>query len=294
MDAIAAEAGVGKGTLFRRFGDRAGLALALLHEHTVVLQENMIRGPAPLGPGAPPQERLKAMGRAQLALLDGARRPDGRRRGRQARHALQHRAIRVPAHARRDADPRGRPRRRLRGPGRRAARAARDRLVLLLAPAPGAADRAHRRCVRRARRPPAARSASDRVDQLVGRRRLREESVAPALATDTIAIATMPETASPWSRIRKPSSAAIAGSRLMITPNSAVGSRRSAISSNTNGSSGVSSASPAPARITSGTSSSEPATDTPSGSTTSAATASEIDSPSSPAQRAPTRFVRRM
>ena len=69
MDAIAAEAGVGKGTLFRRFGDRAGLALALLHEHTLVLQENMIRGPAPLGPGAPPQERLKAMGRAQLALL---------------------------------------------------------------------------------------------------------------------------------------------------------------------------------------------------------------------------------
>ena len=29
MDAIALEAGVGKGTLFRRFGDRASLALAL-------------------------------------------------------------------------------------------------------------------------------------------------------------------------------------------------------------------------------------------------------------------------
>ena len=28
MDAIAAEAGVGKGTLFRGFGDRAGLVLA--------------------------------------------------------------------------------------------------------------------------------------------------------------------------------------------------------------------------------------------------------------------------
>jgi AcrR family transcriptional regulator len=70
MDAIAAEAGVGKGTLFRRFGDRAGLALALLHEHTVELQENIIRGPAPLGPGAPPKERLAAMARAQLALLE--------------------------------------------------------------------------------------------------------------------------------------------------------------------------------------------------------------------------------
>jgi AcrR family transcriptional regulator len=70
MDAIAAAAGVGKGTLFRRFGDRAGLALALLQEQTMVLQEGIIRGPAPLGPGAPPQERLKAMARAQLALLD--------------------------------------------------------------------------------------------------------------------------------------------------------------------------------------------------------------------------------
>ncbi len=70
MDAIAAAAGVGKGTLFRRFGDRAGLARALLQEHTRALQEAIIRGPAPLGPGASPQERLKAMARAQLSLLE--------------------------------------------------------------------------------------------------------------------------------------------------------------------------------------------------------------------------------
>jgi len=70
MDAIAAAAGVGKGTLFRRFGDRAGLALAVLDQHTIALQEAMIRGPAPLGPGAPPNERLKAMARAQLELLE--------------------------------------------------------------------------------------------------------------------------------------------------------------------------------------------------------------------------------
>src|SRR5215213_2297059 len=69
MDAIAAAAGVGKGTLFRRFGDRAGLASALLQEQTSALQEALIRGPAPLGPGAPPRERLKAMARAQFALL---------------------------------------------------------------------------------------------------------------------------------------------------------------------------------------------------------------------------------
>jgi AcrR family transcriptional regulator len=62
MDAVAAEAGVGKGTLFRGFGDRSGLVLALLTEHERRLQEDIIRGPAPLGPGAPPVERLIAFG----------------------------------------------------------------------------------------------------------------------------------------------------------------------------------------------------------------------------------------
>jgi AcrR family transcriptional regulator len=69
MDAIAAEAGVGKGTLFRGFGDRAGLVLALLQEHETRLQEDLIRGPAPLGPGAPPMERLIAFGERLLAHL---------------------------------------------------------------------------------------------------------------------------------------------------------------------------------------------------------------------------------
>jgi AcrR family transcriptional regulator len=62
MDAVAAEAGVGKGTLFRGFGDRAGLVFALLTEQERRLQEDVIRGPAPLGPGAPPDERLIAFG----------------------------------------------------------------------------------------------------------------------------------------------------------------------------------------------------------------------------------------
>jgi AcrR family transcriptional regulator len=66
MDAIALEAGVGKGTLFRRFGDRATLALALLESSERDLQDAFIRGPAPLGPGAPPGERLIAFGRALL------------------------------------------------------------------------------------------------------------------------------------------------------------------------------------------------------------------------------------
>ncbi len=67
MDAVAAEAGVGKGTLFRRFGDRAGLAQSLLTERERRFQERFIRGPAPLGPGAPPVERLVAFG---VALLE--------------------------------------------------------------------------------------------------------------------------------------------------------------------------------------------------------------------------------
>jgi AcrR family transcriptional regulator len=66
MDAVAAEAGVGKGTLFRGFGDRAGLVLALLQQHETALQETIIRGPAPLGPGAPPVDRLVAFGKALL------------------------------------------------------------------------------------------------------------------------------------------------------------------------------------------------------------------------------------
>jgi AcrR family transcriptional regulator len=68
MDAVAAEAGVGKGTLFRRFGDRAGLAQALFSEHDRRLQERIIRGEPPLGPGAPPVERLIAFGEGMVEL----------------------------------------------------------------------------------------------------------------------------------------------------------------------------------------------------------------------------------
>src|SRR5687768_12523031 len=70
MDDVARAAAVGKGTLYRRFGDRASLAHALLHEHETVLQEGMIRGEPPLGPGAPARERLHAFGKARLDLLE--------------------------------------------------------------------------------------------------------------------------------------------------------------------------------------------------------------------------------
>jgi AcrR family transcriptional regulator len=68
MDEIARAAGVAKGTVFHRFGDRAGLALALLDEHERALQEQVLRGPPPLGPGAPARERLLAFLAALAAL----------------------------------------------------------------------------------------------------------------------------------------------------------------------------------------------------------------------------------
>ncbi len=66
MDAVAAAAKVGKGTLFRRFGDREGLMRALLDHAEEEYQRGFLTGPPPLGPGAPPRERLAAFGRATI------------------------------------------------------------------------------------------------------------------------------------------------------------------------------------------------------------------------------------
>jgi AcrR family transcriptional regulator len=70
MDQVAAAAGVGKGTLFRRFGDKAGLAVALLDEQERLLQAAIITGPPPLGPGADPATRLVAFLDAYVDFLD--------------------------------------------------------------------------------------------------------------------------------------------------------------------------------------------------------------------------------
>jgi AcrR family transcriptional regulator len=70
MEDVACRAGVGTGTLYRRFGDRAGLALALLEEDTRELQNGLISGPPPLGPGAPAVERLQAFGPAYIELME--------------------------------------------------------------------------------------------------------------------------------------------------------------------------------------------------------------------------------
>lgn len=64
LDEVARVAGVGVGTVYRRFGDRAGLVLALLDEGERRFQESFFAGPPPLGPGAPEGERIVAFLRA--------------------------------------------------------------------------------------------------------------------------------------------------------------------------------------------------------------------------------------
>jgi AcrR family transcriptional regulator len=65
LEQVAIVAGVGKGTVYHRFGTRAGLMLALMGERAETLAEAVAGGPPPLGPGAPAADRL-------LAFLDAA------------------------------------------------------------------------------------------------------------------------------------------------------------------------------------------------------------------------------
>ncbi|WP_310723646.1 helix-turn-helix domain-containing protein [Streptomyces sp. N2A] len=74
MADIAAAAGVGKGTLFRAFGDRAGLLRALYEARLEPVREAADAGPPPLGPATPPQERVPALLDAILCFkLDNRR-----------------------------------------------------------------------------------------------------------------------------------------------------------------------------------------------------------------------------
>lgn len=57
---VAREAGVGAGTIYRGFGSKRELLLELLGERERALQDALIAGPPPLGPGAPSDERLVA------------------------------------------------------------------------------------------------------------------------------------------------------------------------------------------------------------------------------------------
>jgi AcrR family transcriptional regulator len=73
MDALAQRAGLGKGTVFRRFGTRAGIFQALLDDDERDFQQHVLGGPPPLGPGAPPLDRLMAYGHARIEFLIGHR-----------------------------------------------------------------------------------------------------------------------------------------------------------------------------------------------------------------------------
>jgi AcrR family transcriptional regulator len=67
---VARAAGVGVGTVYRRFGDKGGLLAALLDERERTLQDRLLSGPAPLGPGAPPRQRLVAFLCALAEMTD--------------------------------------------------------------------------------------------------------------------------------------------------------------------------------------------------------------------------------
>jgi AcrR family transcriptional regulator len=72
MDRLAAAAGVGVGTVYRRFGDLAGLAFALLDDEEKQFQRSFLSGPPPLGPGAPAEERIRAFLHAFVDRLETA------------------------------------------------------------------------------------------------------------------------------------------------------------------------------------------------------------------------------
>ncbi|MER5755904.1 TetR/AcrR family transcriptional regulator [Streptomyces sp. NPDC002088] len=69
MDAVARAASVGKGTVFRHFGDRSRLLMALLDHAEQAYQASFLTGPPPLGAGAPAIERLEAFGVATIRYL---------------------------------------------------------------------------------------------------------------------------------------------------------------------------------------------------------------------------------
>jgi polyketide synthase 12 len=69
MDGLAERAGVGKGTVYRRFRTRAGIFVALLEEEERAFQQRVLSGPPPLGPGADAVDRLIAYGQGRICFL---------------------------------------------------------------------------------------------------------------------------------------------------------------------------------------------------------------------------------
>lgn len=70
VDDIATRAGVGVGTIYRGFGDKGGLVAAILDDRERDLQDRLLSGPPPLGPGAPATERIRAFLTALSNLVE--------------------------------------------------------------------------------------------------------------------------------------------------------------------------------------------------------------------------------
>ncbi|MEO9176463.1 MAG: helix-turn-helix domain-containing protein, partial [Gaiellales bacterium] len=59
MEEVAREAGVGKGTLYRRYADKGALSAALIDADARALQTEILRGLPSAGPDAGTRERLE-------------------------------------------------------------------------------------------------------------------------------------------------------------------------------------------------------------------------------------------
>ncbi|WAE73125.1 helix-turn-helix domain containing protein [Streptomonospora nanhaiensis] len=112
LEAVAARAGTGVGTVYRRFGDLAGLTHAMVDSQEYEFQRGFLEGPPPLGPGAPPLERLHAFAdafvdrlEAQAELLAVAETASPRARYRSGAYAAHHaHLVSLVAELRPDAD----------------------------------------------------------------------------------------------------------------------------------------------------------------------------------------------
>ncbi|MFF0520775.1 TetR/AcrR family transcriptional regulator [Actinomadura nitritigenes] len=100
MDEVARAAGVGVGTVYRRFGDRARLVYAVIDDRERDFQAAFITGPPPLGPGAAPSQRVRAFlhaladrteAQADLLLMAESDPPDARFRD--GSYGLYHRHL---------------------------------------------------------------------------------------------------------------------------------------------------------------------------------------------------------